>query len=129
MLSISYTDRNLNFRFNLADVPSSAVVVEGSEIEKQRVGDKSSVGALPVSGEYEKPSTPVHREQEYLSYLALTGRQSSELFPPNRVRALCFSCGEGVARFTGYKHHKIGDRKVYCANCHSQMGFPLRDVS
>lgn len=56
------------------------------------------------------------------------GRDPAALFPPNKITARCSGCGEVIRRFEGYRHNKIGDRRIYCRKCQLARGLPVREV-
>jgi hypothetical protein len=54
------------------------------------------------------------------------GKSVESVFPANKITARCSKCGELISRFEGYRHNRIGDKKVYCEPCHQSLGLPLR---
>jgi hypothetical protein len=156
MISISYTDRNFRLEFSLSpekaregQSPSLITAGHSSQPEMKSDGLRGAPELFPAITTTENgivSGTNGHgnsgagslsgctalsardAQNVYGTVLARAGVSPVDLFPPNRVHAWCAGCGEGVARGTGYKHHKIGDRKVYCANCQQGRGFPQRDA-
>ncbi|MBI3738602.1 MAG: hypothetical protein HY258_06120 [Chloroflexi bacterium] len=58
--------------------------------------------------------------------LRMMGKEPVDLFPANRITTRCSKCHEFIPRFDGYRHNKVGEKKVYCRNCQLQMGLPVR---
>src|ERR1700690_1676054 len=44
-----------------------------------------------------------------LDYVLRTmGKEPLDLFPPNRIAAICSNCGDVISRFRGYRQNKVG---------------------
>ncbi|GEM_PF-5063354 len=65
-------------------------------------------------------------EPGFTQVLRTLGKSPADLFPINRVTTRCSKCSKPIARGEGYRHNRVGEKKVYCTDCHSKMGLPLR---
>ncbi len=63
------------------------------------------------------------------SIMYVLHKSPADLFPANRITAKCSKCLQMISRGDGYRHNRVGEKKIYCADCHIKMGLPLRDVT
>ena len=72
------------------------------------------------------PAEPAVALGQIRSVMRTLGKSPADLFPINRITAKCSKCRHLIARGEGYRHNRVGEKKVYCADCHAMMGLPLR---
>jgi len=83
---------------------------------------RSSGGPEDVLAIYDAPGADI-----FENALVRLHRSAEDVFPANRLTMRCAKCGQGIPRFEGYRHIRVGVKKTYCATCQSEMGLPVRE--